>query len=157
MTAAEPLPVPLRAPRDYLLRADLPDDPDQIFMKLTGSIQQTALGRPQEPDLTDPQHHRCFLLFCPADAGNLTAGNIGIEPTTTAVSQHAVGHLDASVRPSGDGAACPELGVVRVCHDHENPLDLSVRDHGNRSPPGSATHRRNCTPGSDPTGQAIDC
>jgi hypothetical protein len=82
------------------------------------------------------QHRCCLLLFFPADAWNLAGWNIGIEPPA-AVSQHAVGHLDAVVRPTGDRSTCPELSVVRVRHDHKNPLDIAVRDHGNRPPPGS--------------------
>ena len=46
---------------------------------------------------------------------------------------------DADVCPLGDCAGCPELSVVRVRHDHKNPLNIAVRDHGNPSTPGPAS------------------
>ncbi len=50
-----------------------------------------------------------------------------VEAAALAVGQDAVGHLDAGLRPLGDRAAGPELGVVGVRDDGQGPLDLLVR------------------------------
>ena len=42
------------------------------------------------------------------------------------VGDHAVGHVDPGVGPGRDGARGAEVDVVRVRHDHQDPLDALV-------------------------------
>ncbi len=85
MAAAEPLPVPLRAPRHYPLRAHLPDHPDEILVQVAALIHQVLLAKSEKLDLAHAQQFGSLLLLRPADVGDLSAGNVGIEAAASPV------------------------------------------------------------------------
>ena len=66
------------------------------------------------------------LLRLP-DAGDLRAGDRGVEAACVAVGDNAVRHLDAGLGPRRDGSGGPEVDVVGVGGDHQDAFDVRVR------------------------------
>ncbi len=87
VAAAEPLPVPLRAPRHHPLGADLADDLDEGLVQATAGRAQVAFGQAEEPHAGDAQEGGGGALFGAADGGNVGAGDVRVVAAGVAVGQ----------------------------------------------------------------------
>ena len=93
-------------------------------MQLAPIIQQALLAETEELDLAHAQQLGGLLLPRPADVRDLGAGNAGIEATSPRPSARSKSPGCPLIRPPGDCAARPELGVIGACnhrqHVHES-------------------------------------
>ncbi len=106
-------------------------------MQLAAVIQQALLAKAEEHDLAHAQQAGSTLLLRPADAGDLGAGNPGIETAATPIGQDAVSDLDPVICLPRYRAARPELRVIGVCEDRQCALDVPVRQGQHHPPPSS--------------------
>lgn len=122
VAATETLPVPLRAPGDDELRASPADSPDQLASQ-AHARRQVILGQAKELHRLDTQHSSSSFLLGAADRRDLRARRHRVEATGITIGQHDIADLDTRVRPRGDRATGPELGVIRMGDDDEHSFD----------------------------------
>lgn len=125
--AAESLPVPLRAPGDDPLRADLADDPDEILVHPRAAMLQLIFAQAEELNVADAQQLGGLELLGAAHARYLGTRYRRVKAACVAIGEHAIRDLCASVGPPGDRPPSPELRIVRMRHDHEHSLHFTIR------------------------------
>ena len=99
--------------------ADLPAD---VAAQLLGRLE-LAVGVAEVGHVVHPEHLAGCALLGLADAGDLAAGDGGVEAAGVAVGADAVGDLDAGLGEQRHRAAGAEVDVVRMGGHDEYPLD----------------------------------
>ena len=113
-------------------------------MQLAPIIQQALLAETEELDLAHAQQLGGLLLPRPADVRDLGAGNAGIEATSPRPSARSKSPGCPLIRPPGDCAARPELGVIGACNHRQHALDVLVRQERHIHPHITG-HLRDCS------------
>jgi transposase len=103
--------------------------PGDVAAQLQGH-RQPAVRVAEERDVADPEHAGRLALLLLADAADLRARDLRVEPAGVAVGDDAVADLDPGRRPGGHAAAAAEVDVVRMRDHDEHPLHVLRRLHG---------------------------
>jgi hypothetical protein len=138
MTAAETVPVPLRAPGHHPIWAGASDLPHQVDVKRRTRCRQGSFRPAEVPDLLDTKDLGGPVLLNATGTVLAARWQAGL-----AVGQHEVGDRHPCGSPGRDRASRPELRIIGVGDDHQSTGELHASHRTERAT--AATNRRSGT------------